>query len=115
MSLGRTRLLAGAQAAQAILMLYRPERLVRPIAGRSGAVPPGIVRVLGGRLLVQSIALGLRPSRSMLRVGATVDLLHAASMVGLAIGTARYRRPALFSGLIAAGSAVAMLSQDHRR
>ena len=112
MSLGATRLLAGAQAAQATLLLSQPQRLIRPIVG---TVPPAVLRVLGGRLLIQSIALGLRPGRTMLRLGATVDLLHAASMFGLAAASTRYRRPALVSGLIAAASAAAMLGQDRRR
>lgn len=102
------RLLAGGQAAQAAVLLYQPQRLV-------GGIPPGVLRVLGGRLLAQAIALGVRPNRTVLRIGATVDLLHAASMFGLAAVSGRYRRPALISGLIATSSAVVMLEQDRRR
>jgi len=114
MNQARTRLLAGAQGVQAILLLCQPERLLRPIVGSAGTVRPGIVRLLGGRLLLQAIWLSVRPTRTVRRLSAAIDLLHAASMLGLAVGAARYRRPAMVSGLIAAGSAGLTLELDRR-
>jgi hypothetical protein len=66
-----------------------------------------VVRVLGVRHLAQYVA-DARGHR--LLGGPTLDVLHAASMVGLAMASRRYRRAALTSAVVAsafaAGAAV---------
>lgn len=97
--------LGGSRAVLGIFALIAPESVVRACAGPnlSAMPPPWVVRLLGGRLLLQGALEVGRPSRTVLLVGAGVDVAHALSMLALA-GT-RYRRPALVSAGIAAGSA----------
>jgi len=66
----------------------------------------GVARVLGARQLAQALASGPVPSYPVLAVGVGVDLLHAASMLALAI-SGRRRRAALTDALIAGAFAVA--------
>jgi hypothetical protein len=62
-------------------------------------------RVLGGRLVLQAAAdLALGPRTS--RVGALVELTHAASMLPVAVRWPEHRRTALVSAAAAATIAV---------
>lgn len=63
-----------------------------------------VVRVLGARHLGQEVAAWRGDD---LLAGPQLDVLHAASMVGLAAFSRRYRRAALTSALIAAAFALA--------
>jgi hypothetical protein len=65
------------------------------------------VRVLGARHLAQAAAGGADPGRTATRLGATVDALHAASMLALAAADRRWRRAALTSASVAGALAVA--------
>jgi hypothetical protein len=95
-------------------LLARPRDVVRAVAGGSAMPPPVIVRVLGARQLVQELVLVAKPSRLVLRGAAATDALHAASMVAAALVRPEYRRPALTSAAIAAGSAGAAVSRARR-
>ena len=88
-------------------LLTAPGRL----AGLVGGPPPpaAIVRVLGARRLVQELALLRWPSPGVAVAAAAVDGLHAASMLAAAGLWPRYRRAALTSAGVAAGSAVLSL------
>jgi hypothetical protein len=77
--------------------------LGRPPDGREQAV----LRVLGARHLGQYVAS--RTGHRLL-AGPALDALHAASMVGLALVSRRYRRPALTSAAVAAAFSVGALS-----
>ena len=66
----------------------------------------GVARVLGARQLAQALASGPLPSYPVLAVGVEVDLLHAASMLALALA-GRRQRPALTDALIAGAFALA--------
>jgi hypothetical protein len=57
--------------------------------------------VLAARDLMTATLLTRDPSPAVRRALAAVDGLHAASMIGLALVSARYRRPALVSAAIA--------------
>lgn len=63
-----------------------------------------VVRVLGARHLGQEVAAWRGDD---LLAGPLLDVLHAASMVGLAAFSRRYRRAALTSALAASAFAVA--------
>jgi len=66
-----------------------------------------VARVLGARQLVQALGSGRRPSYPVLAVGVEVDLLHAASMLGLGLVDRRRRRVALADAVIAGSFALA--------
>jgi hypothetical protein len=101
------RLLAGAHLGQAAVLIAQPPAVLRSIAGNQGVPPAWIVRALGVRTLAQAAAEGIRPRPDVLRLGALVDLAHAASMLAAARVWPRYRRAALVSAGTAGASAVA--------
>ncbi len=61
-----------------------------------------VVRVLGGRQLIQALGTGADPTAAVLAVGAAVDVVHGLSMVTLGVIDRRQRRLALGDALIAA-------------
>lgn len=87
--------------------LVRPAAVAGVVSGGASTPPAGVVRVLGGRQLVQGVAVAVRPGRRFLLTGGSVvDALHAASMIAVARWRPRYRRPALASAAVAGASAV---------
>ena len=100
---GVGQLLAGA------FLLARPGPVTARIAGAPSTEPPvWLVRVLGARMAVQGLTEAVWPTRRAARCGATVDLLHALSMAAVAVGSRRFRRPALTSMAVAAASAAVL-------
>jgi len=95
-------------------LLARPREVVRAVCGDAPMPPTGLVQVLGARQLVQEIVVLAVPSRGVRLAAAVTDALHAASMGAAAVLWPGYRRPALTSGAIAAGSAVAAVSPARR-
>jgi len=73
---------------------------------RLGTRGQGVARVLGARQLIQALVSGRVPGYPVLALGVEVDLLHAASMLALALARGR-RRPALTDALIASAFALA--------
>ena len=72
--------------------------------------------MLGARQLVQALASGPVPSYPMLAVGVAVDLLHAASMLALALTGVRRRAAstdALIAGAFARAGALAAREAAH--
>jgi hypothetical protein len=100
------------------LLLVRPDPVRRVLAPHSPS--PGldstVLRVLGARHVAQGVVTALFPTRRVLTVGAVVDTLHAASMVGLAVLDSDRRRPGLLdaslAGSFAAASARAAAAED---
>jgi hypothetical protein len=96
------RALAFVRGAWGAACLVAPRRI-----GRAAGVGPGdrraiiAVRVLGLRETAQAVLVGTARSPEVSAVGVWVDLVHALSMVALAGGSARYRRPALASAATA--------------
>ena len=76
-------------------------------AARLGAGGRKVVRVLGARHVAQAALTGRGPTRAVLWLGAEVDAAHAASMVGVAVCSRRYRRAALGDAAVAGTLAVA--------
>ena len=74
----------------------------------------GFTRILGARYVVQS-SLGLVDQKPWVSTtDATVDLVHALTMIGLAGVSPRHRRVALVSAGCAVGFAVLDLQEDGR-
>jgi hypothetical protein len=107
MSRSKELFLSLTTAAAGAVMLLTPARVSRALAGRGTAPPPAAIRLLGGRYAVQAAAQLLLPRRSTFAVGATVDALHAASMIPVAAAVARYRLAAVSSLLLATASVAA--------
>ncbi len=100
-SLVRVRVCYGA------LLIAFPDRVARTIDERQDDEGfRRIIRVLGAREVAQAVTCWPQPTSALLRVGAGVDVIHAASMLGLAAMSTRWRRPALVSALTAAIFAV---------
>jgi hypothetical protein len=113
----RTRLLAAPGLAWGAALLVRPLPVVDALAPE---LPPDrrwLVRVLGARLVTQNVVVLLAPEPRVVRAAATVELLHAASMLPVLL-LPRYRRAAWISGGIAAayaGLAPVLRSGSRRR
>lgn len=105
--LGAARLLAGIHVGQAVVLLAQPPGALRSLAGEGGVPPAWIMRVLGARLLLQAAPEAMAPSRSLLRLGVLVDLVHAVSMIAAARIWPRYGRATLASAGSAGASALA--------
>jgi hypothetical protein len=77
-----------------------------------------VARLLGARELAQAELTRRRPTREVLLAGAGVDLLHAASMAGLASADPGRRRLAVHNAtsatLLALGSWLAARAADAR-
>ncbi len=111
------RAVAIAQTATGAILVARPDALVALVVGDGAHPAKWIVRFLGARMTVQGCAAAVRPTRTLLLGGAAVDTVHAASMVLVARGVPRYRRPALASALTAmlfAAASTAAGAGDHR-
>jgi len=108
------RVFGATTAVIGSVLVLRPKAAAALV---SGSTPhPVVVRALGGRQLVQGVAVLIRPERSLLRMGSVTDLLHAATMVAASWWWPRYSRPALASAAMAATSAAAggLLSRTYR-
>jgi hypothetical protein len=107
-----TRWLTGLRFAYGTALLVLPSRalarLTRAPVDRRAA---GVARVLGARELAQAELTRRWPTRQVLLAGAGVDVLHAASMAGLAAADRGRRRLALHNAasalLLAVGSLLA--------
>jgi hypothetical protein len=96
------RALAFVRLLLALVLVGRPARVGRAVAGKDASPPPSwLVRVLGGRLLVESLAELARPTPAVVRAGAGIDAAHAVSMLVLAVSPS-HRRAVLASGAVAA-------------
>lgn len=84
-----------------LCQLVRPQLLYRAVTGAPpspGAVV--VMRVLGARHLGQALLLA-RAGQTLHRCGALVDLAHAATMVAVACGDRRWRKPAGIDAVLA--------------
>jgi hypothetical protein len=96
--------------------LARPTRVLELVGGldRDDTHTRAIVRVLGGRLLVQSVAdLAIGPRTRVPDVW--IDGSHAASMVAAAFHWPEHRRSALTSAAVASAIAVLDAGAGRRR
>lgn len=95
----------GGYGAALLLASGRMAQLVsgRPADPRTRVV----VRLLGARHLAQAVVTGVRPGPLPLALGAEVDVVHAASMLGLATVARSQRRSGVVDAAVATAFAVA--------
>lgn len=114
---GAARLWGAVTAVLGAAALLRPKSVAGLVSSGSSAPNPVIVQVLGGRQLLQGVAVLVRPDRRLMVTGGSiVDVLHAGSMIAAARWWPRYRRPALASAAVAGISAAAggLIGRGHR-
>jgi hypothetical protein len=83
-------------------LLLAPDSLIGEQAGRSERA---FARILGARHLVQAALAGPRPTPRLLRVGAAIDAIHAATMIALTVWKPRHCALASANALAAASFA----------
>lgn len=96
---------AVGRAATAIALLRAPGAVEQLIAPPQKEAPTAVARLLGARLLAQSVLEYARPTRNVAVAGLAVDVVHAGSMVLIATADPQYRRVALASALVAVSAA----------
>ena len=101
-----------ARLALGAVALAGPGLAVRLTGSRDGVGVRRTVRVLGARYVVQSVAGRWLHRAWVPEADATVDAIHAVSMLGLAVLAPRHRRLALVSAALASTFAVADLVLD---
>ena len=99
------RITGAVTATLGAALLLRPAAVTRLASGHGDAPPVVVARVLGGRQLLQGIALITRPQPPLVAIAVAADVLHAASMLLLAWIRPGYRRPAIVSAAAATASA----------
>ncbi len=73
------------RAAFGLTELLAPEKVAEHLLGHPADPHERVfIRILGGRHLVQALLLLAFRGRTAHRLGATVDFIHAATMVGVA-------------------------------
>ena len=91
------------RAAYGAVLLCAPGAVISRCTGQPASTRArAMVRVLGTRHLVQAAMTARAPNALVLRVGAQVDLAHAASMLALGAIGRPLRRAQLADGLVAA-------------
>lgn len=102
--MNRRQLWGLSQASLGALALVAPDALAAACAGSEPRAPQWIVRILGGRLVVQGGFLLIRPTDEAIILGCSIDALHGASMLAATMVKPQYRRSALIAGILAATS-----------
>lgn len=99
------------RAGYGLCQLTRPDFIAaRLLRHRLDSRATVVVRVLGARHLFQAAVIGLAPRSTFLhRAGAVVDLLHASTMVILALSDGRRRKAAFADAAVACFFATAEL------
>jgi hypothetical protein len=98
---------AALRLSYAALLLAAPDLVIRLSTGHpANRITRAVVRLLGGRHLIQGILTGNRFSTPMLALGAAADLAHALSMLALAALNQRRRRAELTDAAVAATLAI---------
>lgn len=99
------------RAGYGICQLTRPDFMAsKLLRHRLDSRAKVVVRVLGARHLLQAAVIGLAPHSTFLHLGgAVVDLLHASTMVVLALSDGRRRKAALADAAVACIFATAEL------
>jgi hypothetical protein len=103
------------RAAWGLFLVTQPSTGVRVVVGRpaTGTVRQ-VARVLGIRQMLQAAVTGVHDDRTMRRIGASADALHALSMVALAVASRRWRRTGVVETAIAALFALATVRPRRR-
>jgi hypothetical protein len=102
------RLVASARVGWGLVLLVSPRPVLAGVhhvrVDRASLV---VARVLGARQVAQGLVSFTRPEPTVLTLGGVVDVLHAASMVGLAaVDRGRARGALTEAGLAATWAAL---------
>jgi hypothetical protein len=111
---GATRFAGAATSLVGAALLGWPEQIARKASGSRRTRLRPVVRVLGGRYLLQGLAQMSYPTRAVLRLSCAADCLHAASMAAPALLSPRYRRASCVSlamALISASATGALVAR----
>jgi len=101
----RARIWAAATAAAGAWTLLSPRTVARAVSGGGRVPDTAVLMILGGRQLAQGTVLLIRPTPTLLIGAATVDALHAATMLAAALMWPDYRNAAIASATVAGTSA----------
>jgi hypothetical protein len=94
------------------LLVGAPDLVLATLTGRPATQSQArVLRVLGTRHLLQAGVELARPTHGVIRAGAAVDLLHAATCAGAVAFLPAWRRAALVDGAGAVWFAVGGLSR----
>jgi hypothetical protein len=105
-----------ARLTWGVLLTTAPGTVLETITGRPATTSQRrVLRVLGGRHALQAVVDLKRPSPVVLRLGAAVDLLHAATCAGAVVFLPPWRRPAALDGVGALVLAAGALAQARAR
>jgi hypothetical protein len=97
------------------LLVGVPHLVLGVLTGRPATTSQArVLRVLGSRHLLQGGIELARPTRNIIRAGAAVDLLHAATCAGAVAFLPAWRRAALVDGTGAVGFAAGGLARVRR-
>lgn len=110
----RPRSVDTARSALGVLALTRPATVLRLSRSKDSREVRRVVRVLGVRYLFQAAAGSTLHRRWVPAADATVDVVHALSMVGLALRFPPHRRLACLSAAAALTFAAADLADRSR-
>lgn len=100
-------LLCAARGAYGLAQLTRPSLVMRAFGLAPDRSAQTVTRVLGARHLTQAAVSAPAPTASVLALGVEVDLVHALSMIGVAVFHRPQRRAALTSAAVAGAFAAA--------
>ena len=90
------------RAAYGVSLLLVPGAMVRVVSGKPADRASTVVgRILGARHLLQALTIERKGTRGWLLVGASIDVTHALSMLGLAALSREHRRPAALDAALA--------------
>lgn len=98
---------ATVTAAAGAVTVLRPQAVARLVGGTGSTPAALVVRMLGGRQVLQGTAVLIRPTPALVTGATVVDALHATSMIAAALIWPRYRGAALGSAAVAGTSAAA--------
>lgn len=105
----------GLRLAYGLALVARPGILVRPTREPNrDRLFMIVVRVLGGRHIVQAVVTGIFPTRRVRRLGAVADALHAATDIGCAAAVPARRWAASIDAGVAVAFAAAALRNRAR-
>lgn len=97
------------------VLLAVPNPVLRLVTGQAATTRErALTRILGARLLTQAAVTDFHPDAASLALGAQVDFVHAATMLGWAAVDRRSRRLTLLSTGIAGLFAVAGAADARR-
>jgi hypothetical protein len=90
------------------VLLLASDRMIRLGTGRPAEPRTRlVVRLLGVRHVAQAVVTGVRPGPLPIALGAEVDVVHAASMLGVAAVARSQRRSGVVDAAVASAFAVA--------